>query len=306
MRSMLAIHSWHSENQWLVNCEYTWNRTTGFQNLVWMARYQFSLNRLWSVSGWKASHHHMWRVIHHTSSSSSCDYVTRIGWGTRRIGLDVDSWEVNQWNGSLFMDMIRVDGWWIMNCSVVTNDSVLFWEDRRMDRETPLNTDRINGSFIVLWERAIQDISLDSLIWFTVILNSLITIHWDEETGWDESVRRSRSCFWWMIREQQHRMMRREKKDYLKIEGNRCTRSTNNHRIQFHRRLIEGYLFQSIHKSSLSRITEPIHLKFHSSPLNEVSEGRSDRSSIQSIALFIVNVFLKLKGGLLIVFRSSR
>ena len=98
MRIVLAIHLWHSENQWLVNCEYTWNRTTGFQNLVWMARYQFSLNRLWSVSGWKASHHHRRRVIHHTSSSSSCDYVTRIGWRTRRrVGCGFMGSELMRW-----------------------------------------------------------------------------------------------------------------------------------------------------------------------------------------------------------------
>ena len=140
---------------------HTWNRITGFQNLVWMTRYQFSLNRLLSVSGRKASHHHMRRVIHHTSSSSSCDYVTRFGWGTRRrVRLNVDSWEVNQWDGSLFMDMIRVNGWWISNCSVETNDSVLFWTDKRMDRETPFNTDWINGSFIVFVESEQFRISL--------------------------------------------------------------------------------------------------------------------------------------------------
>ena len=53
--------------------------------------------------------------------------------------MDVDSWEVNQWDGSLFMDMIRVNGLWISNCSVETNNSVLFRVDRRMDRETPFN-----------------------------------------------------------------------------------------------------------------------------------------------------------------------
>ena len=87
--------------------------------------------------------------------------------------------------------------------------------------------------------------------------------------------RGNRSCFWWMIREQQHRMMRREEKDYLKIEGNRSSGSTN-HRTEFHWMITDGYLCQSIHKSSLSRITEPINQKLSPSPLNEVSEGRSN------------------------------
>ena len=56
--------------------------------------------------------------------------------------------------------------------------------------------------------------------------------------------------------------------------------------------IIEGYLVLSITKSLLSRITEPIAEKVPPLPLKEVNEGRSIHSSIHSISLRIVNVFL--------------
>ena len=79
-----------------------------------------------------------------------------------------------------------------------------------------------------------------------------------EETGM--GIRRTRFCVWWLIREQQHRMMRKWENGYLRIGGNRCNGSSN-HRIGFHWMIIEGYLHQSNNKSILSRITEPIYLK---------------------------------------------
>ena len=88
-----------------------------------------------------------------------------------------------------------------------------------------------------------------------------------------QGIRRNRFCFWWMIREQQHRMMRRGENEYLRTGGNRCTRSSYI-RIGFHWMITEGYLVQSIIKSRLSRVTEPIQSKLHSSPLKEVNEGR--------------------------------
>ena len=112
-------------------------------------------------------------------------------------------------------------------------------------------------------------------------------------------------CLWWLIREQQHRMMRKWENEYLRIGGNRSSGSRN-HRIGFHCMTIEGYLIQSITKWLLSRITEPIYQKLKLSPLKVVSEGRSIHSSTYSISLRIVNVFLKLYGLSLIVFRSSR
>ena len=100
-------------------------------------------------------------------------------------------------------------------------------------------------------------------------------------------------CVGYMIREQQHRMMRKGENMYLRIGGNRSSRSSN-HRIGFHWMIIEGYLNQSNTKYILSRITEPIHLKLCSSPLKLVNEGRSIHSSTHSISLRIVNVFLRL------------
>ena len=105
------------------------------------------------------------------------------------------------------------------------------------------------------------------------------------------SIRRNRFCLWCMIREQQHRMMRKWENEYLRIGGNRCAISSN-HRSRFHWMITEGYLHQSNTKSILSRITEPIYLKFWSFPLNSVNEGRSIHSSTHSISLRIVNVFL--------------
>ena len=111
-----------------------------------------------------------------------------------------------------------------------------------------------------------------------------------EETGM--GIRRICFCFWWLIREQWHRMIRKGENGYLRIGGNRCSWSSN-HRSWFHWMIIEGYLHQSNTKSILSRITEPIFSKL-SSPLNCVNEGRSIHSSAYSISLRIVNVFLKL------------
>ena len=105
------------------------------------------------------------------------------------------------------------------------------------------------------------------------------------------SIRRNRFCLWWQIRERQHRMMRKWESEYLWVGGNRCSRSMHN-RSGFHWMLIEGYLHQSNTKSILSRITDPIFLKFLSSPLNSVNEGRSIHSSSHSFSLRIVNVFL--------------
>ena len=106
-------------------------------------------------------------------------------------------------------------------------------------------------------------------------------------------IRRNRFCFWCMIREQQHRMMRKWENAYLRIGGNRCIWSSN-HRSRFHWMIIEGYLHQSNTKSILSRITEPTYLKLLLLPLNSVNEGRSIHSSAYSISLRIVNVFLYL------------
>ena len=92
--------------------------------------------------------------------------------------------------------------------------------------------------------------------------------------------------------------------EYLRIGGNRCTRS-NSHRIGFHWMITEGYLLRSITKWLLSRITEPILQKLLF-PLNEVNEGRSIHSSFHSFSLRIVNVFFQLHGSVLIVFRSSQ
>ena len=96
--------------------------------------------------------------------------------------------------------------------------------------------------------------------------------------------------------------MRKWENGYLRIGWNRCTWSCT-HRSRFHRMIIEGYLHQSNTKSILSRITEPIRLKLKSFPLNSVNEGRSIHSSTHSISLRIANVFLKLKGSVLIVLR---
>ena len=102
-----------------------------------------------------------------------------------------------------------------------------------------------------------------------------------------------RTCFrvWWLIREQQHRMMRKGENDNLRIGWN-GSRKSSKHRIWFHQMIIEGYLHQSNNKSILSRITDPIFSKLCSSPLNSVNEGRSIHSSTHSISLRIVNVFL--------------
>ena len=86
-------------------------------------------------------------------------------------------------------------------------------------------------------------------------------------------------------------MMMRWENEYLRIGGNRCNRSIS-YQIGFHWMIIEGYLHQSNTKSILSRITDPIHPKLHSRPLNCVNEGRSIHSSFHSISLRIVNVFL--------------
>ena len=110
-----------------------------------------------------------------------------------------------------------------------------------------------------------------------------------EETG--DGIRHTCYCLWWLIRDQQHRMMRKWENAYLRIGGNRCSRSIN-YRSWFHWMLIEEYLHQSNTKSILSRITTPIFLKFWSFPLNSVNEGRSIHSSTYSISLRIVNVFL--------------
>ena len=106
-----------------------------------------------------------------------------------------------------------------------------------------------------------------------------------------QSIRRNRLCSLCMIREQRHRMMRKWENEYLRIGGNRCSRSSN-HRSWFHRMIIEGYLHQSNAKSILSRITEPILWKLYKSPLNSVNEERSVHSSTHSISLRIVNVLL--------------
>ena len=106
-----------------------------------------------------------------------------------------------------------------------------------------------------------------------------------------QSIRRNSYCLWCMIREQQHRMMRKWENGYLRIGGNRWNRS-NLHWSGFHWMIIEGYLHQSNTKSILSRITEPIFAKLFQSPLNSVNEGRSIHSSTHSISLRIVNVFL--------------
>ena len=98
-------------------------------------------------------------------------------------------------------------------------------------------------------------------------------------------------CLWWLIREQQHRMMRKWENGYLRIGGNRCIWSSN-HRSRFHQMIIEGYLHQSNTTSILSRITDPIYLKLQKYPLNSVNEGRSIHPSVYSISLRIVNVFL--------------
>ena len=82
---------------------------------------------------------------------------------------------------------------------------------------------------------------------------------------------------WWLIREQEHRMMMRWENEYLRIGGNRCTRSSN-YRIGFHLMIIEGYLVRSITKWLLSRITEPICSKIQLYPLKLVNEGRSVHS----------------------------
>ena len=99
-------------------------------------------------------------------------------------------------------------------------------------------------------------------------------------------------------------MMMKWENEYSMVQGNRCSRSIDN-RNGFHLMIIEGYLVQSITKSLLSRITEPIAQKLYQSPLKLVNEGRSIHSSIRSISLLIVNVFLQLQGLSLIVFRSS-
>ena len=99
--------------------------------------------------------------------------------------------------------------------------------------------------------------------------------------------------------------MRKWENAYLRIGGNRCNGSSI-YWIWFQWMIIEGYLHQSNTKSILSRITDPIHPKLHSRPLNCVNEGRSIHSSTYSISLRIVNVFLKLKGSVLIVVRLSR
>ena len=104
-------------------------------------------------------------------------------------------------------------------------------------------------------------------------------------------IRETSFCFWWLIQEQEHRMMMRWENEYLRIEGNRSSRS-NHYQIGFHWMILEGYLYQSITKWILSRITEPIAQKLTPSPLKLVNEGRSIHSSFHSFSLRIVSVFL--------------
>ena len=75
-----------------------------------------------------------------------------------------------------------------------------------------------------------------------------------------KSIRRNRFCVWWLIREQQHRMMRKWENGYLRIGGNRCSWSSD-HRSRYPW-IIEGYLHQPNIKSILSKITDPIFSKF--------------------------------------------
>ena len=98
-------------------------------------------------------------------------------------------------------------------------------------------------------------------------------------------------CFWWMIRDQEHRMMTIWENGYLRIGGNRRRRNIDPW-IGFHWMTVEGYLLESIPKWILSRITKPIHWKLKSFPFNSVNEGRSVHSSFHSLPLFIVRVFL--------------
>ena len=104
-------------------------------------------------------------------------------------------------------------------------------------------------------------------------------------------IRDNRFCFWWMIREQEHRVIMRWENDYLRTGGNRWSRNSH-HRIRFHWMIAEEYLVQSVTKWLLSRITEPNNLKSSPSPLKNVNEGRSIHSSFHSISLRIVSVFL--------------
>ena len=110
-----------------------------------------------------------------------------------------------------------------------------------------------------------------------------------EETGM--GIRRTCFCFWWLIREQQHRRIRKWENGYLRIGVNRCSGSSN-HRIGYHQMIIEGYLHQPNTISILSKNTEPIYLKLLLLPLKSVNEGRSIHPSTYSISLRIVNVFL--------------
>ena len=97
---------------------------------------------------------------------------------------------------------------------------------------------------------------------------------------------------WCSSPKQQHRVMRKWENGYLRIGGNRCSWSSY-YRSWFQWMIIEGYLHQSNTKSILSRITEPIHPKLQSCPLNSVNEGRSIHTSTHSISLRIVNVFFR-------------
>lgn len=97
---------------------------------------------------------------------------------------------------------------------------------------------------------------------------------------------------------------------YLMIEGNKRWWSRN-YQNEFHWMIGEGYLHVLPLQSLLSRITVPIRMKLAliSNPIVSLliltKEGRSIHSSPHLIPLFIVNVFLKLKGLVLIVSRFS-
>ena len=62
--------------------------------------------------------------------------------------------------------------------------------------------------------------------------------------------------------------------EYLRIEESHCRRS-NHYRVGFHSVLVEEYLHYSIHKASLSRVTDCKSVKLNPSALKNVNEGRS-------------------------------
>ena len=74
----------------------------------------------------------------------------------------------------------------------------------------------------------------------------------DQEMVWRQFSLRDMPCFWWMIREQEHRLMKWWQITYLKNGENRSIQTDHSDlsQIESHWMIIEGYLRQSITKQT--------------------------------------------------------